>query len=97
MTTATKEDKELQSLRVIIQNLRNIRETEKLVAEQIETLYPVGSRVGWQKGGNNLSGVVVRHSSIFRILVRNDLTEKEYVINISDVIVRNGLSDELWS
>ncbi len=85
---------EAQALKEIARTRENVYKMKVRLAGQIADLFPVGSDITWQKGGNNLSGTVTalalnRFDS--GIGVRSTLTEKTYWIDIYDVLLREGL------
>jgi len=79
------------TIKDIAETRDQIREMEALQNDQIRKLYPKGADIRWQKGGNNLSGTVVRTSSD-RVQVHNPFTEKEYWITLYDILTREGLT-----
>lgn len=95
-------DETREKLIAIADKQRDIYQMEHDCNKMIRELYPPGSIIGWQRGGNNLSGDVVDDPNGTRIMVKNkimvknSLTLKEYYIDIYDVLLRENLADRMF-
>jgi hypothetical protein len=72
----------------VSQALQQVEAAEKNARDLIQSLYPPGEAVSWEKGGHIQYGTVVRNSSFGRgdrFFVRNDSTCKEYWITFYDI------------
>lgn len=67
--------------------LQEVDAAEERAAKLMESLYPAGEAISWERGGHIQYGTVLRTSGYRggRFRVRNDTTGKEYWITFYDM------------